>query len=231
MRHVINKIAVIFIVSLISLAASSASYALWYEELHLDVDAETGVLSWIFRLPVTVTDTICPPPYFPTDTPDLNCDPNIGFYNDDSPFYVDKNVACGFATLIDDHHIQLTINNAYPGYYNHIDFWVQNTGTIPLVIDSVTIWDAEGNEIITFYTIGIHEFDINGDGLNDMQIYWGHPFGEPAAQVHPPERRDISFGFCFLQPLPQNENIILDIGLLAVQYNEWEPPAIGPVYS
>jgi hypothetical protein len=50
MRHVINKIAVIFIVSLISLAASSASYALWYEELHLDVDAETGVLSWIFRL-------------------------------------------------------------------------------------------------------------------------------------------------------------------------------------
>jgi hypothetical protein len=228
MKHVINKVAVIFIVSLFALAGSSASYALWYDNLHLDVDAETGTLNWIFAYPITVSDTICPPPYYPTDTPDYLCDPNIGLYDIYSPYLGDKNIGCADATLIDDHHIQFNVNNAYPGYYNHIDFWIINTGTIPLVIDSVTIWDIYGNELITFCSIGVHEIDLNGDGLIDMHIYWGHPFGEPAAQVHEGERRDISFGFCFLQPLPQDENIVLDLGLLAVQYNEWEYPCVGP---
>jgi hypothetical protein len=228
MKHVINKIAVIFIVSLIALAGSSASYALWYDYLHLDVDVESGELSWMFQHPITVTDTICPPPYYPTTTPDYLCDPNIGLYDIYSPYIGDKNVGCASATLVDDHLIELFVNNAYPGYYNHMDFWIINTGTIALVIDSVTIWDIYGNELITFYSVGLHEIDLNGDGLFDMQIYWGHPFGEPAAQVHPGERRDISFGFCFLQPLPQNENIVLNLGLLAVQYNEWAAPGLGP---
>jgi hypothetical protein len=229
-KHYINKIAAIFIFTMISLAASSASYALWYENLHLDVDAETGYVEWIFGNLVTVTDTDCPPPYHPTMTPDYIADPNIGLYDVFSPYIGEKNVGCGMATLVDDHHIELIIYNAYPGYCNHIDFWILNTGTIPLVIDSVTIWDEYGNEIITFYSTGVHEFDINDDGFNDMQILWGHPFGEPGAQVHEWERRDISFGFCFLQPLPQDETIVLKLGLLAVQYNEWQSPAVGPVY-
>ena len=87
------------------------------------------------------------------------------------------------------------------------------------------IGEAQGLAIADY----VHEFDINDDGFNDMQILWGHPFGEPGAQVHEWERRDISFGFCFLQPLPQDETIVLKLGLLAVQYNEWESPCVGPV--
>ena len=227
MKHRINKLAAIFIVSVIGLAGASAGYALWYDELHLDIDVYTGSLSWIFEYPVTLADVFCPPDYYPTNFPDYLCDPNIGFYAPGSqPYIGDKNVGCGSAILVDDHHIQVTINNAYPGYYNHLDFWVECTGTIALVIDSLLIYDASGALIAVINSMGVTEFDITGDGYNDMQIKWGHPFGEPGAQLHPGDERDISFGFCFLQPLPQDATIVLYFSLLGIQYNEWVPPTI-----
>jgi len=108
MKHVINKVAAIFIISLIALAGSSASYALWYDNLHLDVDAETGYVEWIFWDFVQVFDDICPPPYYPPEIPDRLADPNVGLIT--QPYWSTKNVACGSATYIDDHHIQLIIS-------------------------------------------------------------------------------------------------------------------------
>ena len=36
------KVGLIFITTLFLLASTSVSYSLWYDELHLDIDVETG---------------------------------------------------------------------------------------------------------------------------------------------------------------------------------------------
>jgi len=222
------KIGIIFMISILALASISAGYALWFEDLTINGTVNTGTLEWKFKLPVTISDNSAPPPYYdptnPNFKPDYNCDPNLGLYGPgDQPFIGLKNVAWGTATKIDDHTLQMTINEVYPGYYNHLDFWVQCTGTVPLVIDRFIVTDIDGNELVVIRDTGIFEFDISGDGINDMQIDWGHPFGEPASQLHTGDKRDVSFGFCFLQPLPEDATIILYLSLIGVQYNEWQP--------
>ena len=44
----IVKTIVIFIASIIALAMSGATYALWYDDLYIDIYAETGDVEWEF---------------------------------------------------------------------------------------------------------------------------------------------------------------------------------------
>ena len=222
MKHNINKMAAIFIASIFALSGLGVAYAGWTDTLTITGDVTTGDVNWVVNLPITMSDTFAPPPIYPTPTPDLNCDPNLGFNGMGSqPFYVEKNVGWGESTLIDDHTISMIIYNAYPGYYNHIDFWVHYIGSIPGKIDSFVIRNEAGIVLETIRDLGIYEFDISGDGINDMQIKWGHPFGD---QLHYCNERDVSFGFCFLQPLPQDSVITLYLEYVVVQWNEYPLP-------
>ena len=228
MRKKINKIATVFIVSIFALSGLGTAYAMWSDTVTIHGTIETGTVEWEFAYPITVTDLFCPLPYYPTPTPDWNCDPDLGFNGPyPQPYLSDKNVGCGEAFLIDSHTIEFNIYNVYPGYYNHLDFWVHGLGTIPIKIDSVVFTDASGNQIGYLkgapgsVTLMIAELDLNGDTYPDAQVEWGDNWG---AQLHHCDKADISFGICFLQPLPQDEIITLYIHLRAVQWNEYTYP-------
>jgi hypothetical protein len=219
MRHVINKISVVFMASIFALSGLSVAYSAWTDTLYIQGTVTTGTLEWEFGpSPPTITDVYAPP----TPTPDWNCDPNLGFNGPyPQPYVVDKNIGWG-DTYIEDHDtIQLHIYSAYPGYYNHLDFWVHCLGTIPLKTDHAVVTNATGIVIATITGLGLYEFDISGDGVNDMQILWGDNFG---TQLHYCQSQDISFGFCFLQPLPLNSDITIYINLVCVQWNEYPLP-------
>jgi hypothetical protein len=219
MRKKSGKISALFIISIFALSLVSLAYAAWVDTIEINGEVTTGEVKWEFGpFPPGLTDVWGPPPIFPTNTPDWNCDPNLGFYGDPVVFLVDKNVGWGEVFIVDPDTIQLNIYNAYPGYYNHMDFWVHALGTIPIKINSVIITNETGVEIITIDDVGIYEFDISGDDVNDMQIVWGNEFGD---QLHHCDWRDRSFGFCFLQPLPQSSIIVIYISVIAVQWNEY----------
>lgn len=220
MKHKINKMAAIFIATIFALSGLGVACAAWTDTITIDGMVTTGVVEWEFGpSPPTVTDVYAPPPYYPTSYPDWNCDPNLGFNGPyPQPYVVDKNVGWGYTYIVDHDTIQLNIYNAYPGYYNHLDFWVHCLGTIPIKTDHAVVKNAAGAVLATISGIGIYEFDISGDGVNDMQILWGDNFGD---QLHYCQSMDISFGFCFLQPLPQSSTITIYIDLVCVQWNEY----------
>lgn len=221
MKHGINKIAVIFVASLFALTAAGVGYAAWTDTLYINGSVTTGTVEWEFGpMPPTVFDPYAPPPIYPTTTPDWNCDPNLGF-TPGHPHVVDKNVGSGSTSIVDHDTLQLTINNAYPGYYNHLDFWVHCISTIPIKSDHAVVRNAAGQVLATITGAGLYEFNIDGLGGNDMQIYWGDNFGD---QLHYCQSLDISFGFCFLQPLPQSSSITIYIDMVCVQWNEYPLP-------
>lgn len=217
MKHTINKIAVIFVAAIFALTGLSAAYAAWTDTIYINGTLTTGTLEAEFGImPPSIFDPFGPPPIYPTTTPDWNCDPNLGFNSPGHPHVVDKNVGRGETYIVDHDTLALNIYNAYPGYYNHLDFWVHCLGNIPLKTDHVVVRNAAGAVVATITDNTLYEFDISGDGINDMQIWWGDDFG---VQLHYCEQTDISFGFCFLQPLPQSSTITIYIDLVCVQWN------------
>lgn len=231
MKNVIDKLAVIFIVSLFALSGVTAGYAMWSQDLTIKGTVETGTLDWEFVPLLKVEDSSCPPSYYPTQTPDYNCDPNYGFYEPSDgegwgPQLSDKNVGCGTLNQVDAHTLAVVINNAYPGYWNGVQTHVHCSGSIPIKIQEVVFsWDAAGTDV--FLTINaLNEFDIfhinlDGDNNPEMELKWGDNFGK---QLHYCQTAEISFDFCFLQTLEQLQRYTFYITLTAVQWNEYVAP-------
>lgn len=234
-----GKIAIIFCATLLALMGIATGYAMWSQDLVVEGYVDSGTLDWKFVELLTVEDTSCGPPFVGLGvTPDYNCDPNHGFEEYEGGIvygwgptqdYLDpKDVACGSLTVTDDHTLTITINNAYPGYWNGVQTHVKCIGTIPIKIQAVYLcYDEEGTDIIA--TIGqanrgeIFDIDLDKDGNIDMEFLWGEDFGHQMEFFT--SKREISFEFCFLQPLPENmENLDLYVKLRACQWNEYFDP-------
>ena len=230
MKHRTDKIAAIFIATIFALSGLGVAYAAWTDTITIYGDITTGVVEWEFWAAPSVLDTCAPPPYYPPVEADWNCDPDYGFFDEfEQPtewYRTDKNVGWGYAEKIDPHTIKFELYNVYPGYYNHIDWWVHGLGTIPIKIESVTITDADNNQIGYLKEAPLSPasyiyLDIDNDGYNDTQIKWGNHWG---TQLEFCNTADMSFGICFLQPLDQNQDITIYISIQAVQWNEYIYP-------
>ena len=242
MKHRINKMAVIFIASIFVLSGLGVAYAAWTDTITIDGTVDTGDVNIEWYLPsgISCEDETCGPPYQgPGVTPDKNCDPNHGFYDpatglgrdptfDYPPSDPDpKDVACGSIVLIDPDTLELTINNAYPGYWNKVETHAIYKGSIPVRVKNLVISrDPEGTDIIKIIDAinwgQVHELDLDGDTNIDMELKWGHPFG---AQLHYWYEIEVSFNFCFLQPLPQSfqapDGLTIYFALTVIQWNEY----------
>jgi hypothetical protein len=219
-RSRIAKTMVIFIACIIALAMSGATYALWSEELHLDIDIQTGEVDWEFWHPSWyITPGV---PEFPLFIHgDTGIDPGWT-----------KDVGSNWANFFDADGdgdfdtMHLVFENVYPYYQDHFAFAVHCNGDIPIHIWKVEFTNLDGSIIYeTIYENGNIFLDIGGpdgddipDGEADIFIWWGDNFG---TQMHYCDSVDISFNVNILQPCPQGANLQFLINVVSCQYNEY----------
>ena len=205
----------------LALGGLGVGYALWSDTAFLDVSVQTGNVEWEYlrppaevggapRPPIVTQDDmgIDPPRHIPT----IPADPLAKNVAQTNWVYSDSDSDGDFDTLT------ITINNAYPGYTNHMAFWVHGKGSVPLHIEKVHFLV---NDVVveTKTAIGGISFDL-GDGAiagDDIYVYWGDNFG---AQLHACDFADMSFDITILQPAPQGATMSFQVQLEAVQYNE-----------
>lgn len=198
-----TSIPAFLVITVITLSIVGFSYAHWEKYMWMDVDVTTGTMCAEFVSPVTRTDHGL----------DWTCDE--GFEN---VRQINKDIGNSNGTLVDtdgdgyNDTIEILLNNTYPCYYEHISFWIHNCGTIPWKIHNVTF-----NDVAVLYAKGYLRLDLNGDGYDDVEIYWGNNFG---AQVDPCEKADLSFEIHVLQDAPPGTTMSLLIKITVINWNE-----------
>lgn len=212
MNPKIGKITALFTALMIALLFTGIGYAMWQKTLTITTTVNTGKLDWeIESGSVTIRDPKDPP------TIDSTCDVGITHIR-----LLDKNVGYGTYELKDTDgdgdydELEVTLGNVYPSYYNHIDFWLHNDGSIPLIVEKVII---QGQEY--WSNPGVLNLDLSGDGNPDIELRYGDSFG---TQLHYCESVNISFDVHVLQAAAQGQTLTFTISIVAVQYNEYNPP-------
>lgn len=210
------------VVLMLGLTAVGVSYAHWSESLMVEATIETDELDWEFEPgSVSVRD--------PCDTESL--DPIM---TEEGILTSTKNYACGEVILLDGPDsepegcpetdlslLDITLYNAYPGYYNHFDFYVHNNGTTPLIQDVVII--RVDDQIVYELDAGssgvFRPLDLDGDGCADIMLRWGNNIG---GQLDPCQSWNISFGLYVLQEAPECAELNFQVEMHAVNWNEYE---------
>ncbi len=220
-----KKYISIILVAMLTVAASITAIAMWQDVVKVNTYVETGELDWEFLNGTLAYKDACglQPGYGKYRGNDWN-----GFAGNGSAVQVDKDVGCTKAVFDDmdgdgDYEVlNVTLENVYPYYYTHIAFKVHNNGDIPIKIWRIIV--SNGTHEFTYYTSsdahGV-EYDLNGDGKNDIRMWWGDNFGE---QLHYCDSRDISFDLMVLQGASQNTTLVLTIYLEAIAWNEYYVP-------
>lgn len=215
-----KKIGLICLVLVLAMGMLGAAYASWSQTLVITEEVNTGDFCMEFGiLSPTVSDDDPPPPVFPTDYPDEN-----GATDFTSVWTTEKNVAWGEAAYdAGDNPTGLTVtfHDVYPWYYNHVDFWVHNCGTIPAHLDKILVLDAPGGTLLVEITYDgqIVTLDLDGNGTDDFQMLWGDNIGD---QFDPCIQKNFSFGILVLQdddPTWQDNTFTFYIELVFNQFN------------
>jgi len=218
-----KKIGLICLVLVLALGMLGVAYASWSQTLVITEEVNTGEFCMEFGLlPPTVKDTNAPPPVFPVADP-LDADEN-GATDFTSVWLTEKNVAWGeaaYAVGPNPTGLTVTFHDVYPWYYNHVDFWVHNCGTIPAHLNKILVLDAPGGALLAEITFDgqIVTLDLDGNGTDDFQMIWGNHFGfqfDPCIQINH------SFGILVLQdddPNWQNSTFTFYIEMVFDQFN------------
>ena len=203
------KIVALPMVLILGLLISGLAYAHWSDILWIEGSVATGDAEWEFLYnSISQKD--------PPGTNDWTCD--YGLIN---LRQLDKDIGsttCEFVDTDGDGDwdtLAVSLDTVYPCYYEHIAFYVQNIGTVPLVIQKVVL---DGQEYTApFYAT----LDLDGDGYDDIEIYYGNNFGQ---QMDPyptiPYKVDISFDIHVLQDAPEGTTLSFTIEIIAVNWNE-----------
>lgn len=208
-----KRVGLISLALVLALGGLGVGYAAWTDTLYVSGTVTAGEVDWEI-VPGTQTQK--------TDDPDWNCfwDLETGTRQ-----LVDKDVA---TTTVEievaphPHLMTVTLDNAYPYYYEHIAFVVHGLGSIPLRIWKVDFL-VDGTVVETLYANGYVYLDLDGDGEYDLEIYWGDGFGD---QLHECANHNISFELLVLQEAPQDEELTFTIELVGIQfdlYDEYTP--------
>ena len=224
MKHRINKMATVFIVSLFVLSGLGITYAAWTDTLTIDGTVDTGKLCLRWRQYATGE------PYITQqDTgADWHSDMAGGMNNvwQDPEMKDVGSTTFSWGDAGPAHKIlQMTVNNAYPCYYNHVSTWIVacEDSTIPLkiwkLIYTFTNMETMYQEVVEVTTHNqLVNFHGEDGGPAVFEIRWGNHFG---SQLHGGDRVDVSFEFHVLQPAEQNHQYTIDMEIVGIQWNEY----------
>jgi len=207
----VKKIGLILLTVVMAMGALGVGYALWWDDLFVDVYVDTGELDWEFYNHQFEAGY----PTLPTFTPDdQGIDPgwtkDVG-WTDHAWFDTDGD--------LDWDKLEVYVHNAYPGYYNHVSTWVHVNGSVPIIIVGAWVSFDGGAEV--FLPIGA--WTTSPDGA--YKVSFGNNYGY---QFHYCQSWDISFDFMLLQPALQEHQYSFSIRYVAVQYNEYVPGMYVP---
>ena len=206
-----KKITIIPLMVLIALATIGFTYALLSQTLTISGTATTGELEWEIVQGYTINL-------------DHGNDWNASYYPEATFIQLDKDVGCTNVTEIDSDGdgdldtLEVNMTNVYPWYGEHIAFRIHCTGTIPLKIWKV-VFKVDDTVITEIYERTTVLLDLNGDGKNDISIWWGNNFG---LQMEPCEHVDLSFDIIVLQDCPEGADLTFKVEFMAIQWNEYE---------
>lgn len=192
---------------ILSLFMAGLAYGLWSDTLLLSGTVATGEVEWEY------SSTSC----LDTTGFDFHC--RDGFVGTPDFWMGVKDVGSTTVAITDSHTVTVILTNVYPCYFTSVSVYAVNTGTIPLIIDSV---DINGVTLLRDYPTPVVGLDLGGDSRDDVEIWWGNGFG---VQLHTGDRSpEMSFWIHVLQDAPQGAALTFTISLTAVQYNEYVPP-------
>jgi len=223
-----RKIGILCLVVVLALGAMGVGYATWSQTLTITETVNTGefCIEYGMQTP-TVGDDVEPPGgvVFPTNDPDENATRDFTRVYFPTP---GKNVAWGTAVYTDydasgecPQGLMVTLHDVYPWYYNHVDFWTHNCGTIPANLNKILVLDAPGGNLLQEITYDgqIVTLDLDGNGTMDFQMIWGDNIGD---QFDPCIQKNFSFGILILQdedPDWQDNTFTFYIELVFDQFN------------
>jgi len=222
-----KKIGLLVLAFIIVLGSIGIGYAKWSDNVTIAGSITSGNLDWAF-----VNNS-----FSQKDAgPDWNC---FWFLEDGIRDLAPegKNVAStniSYSSVTNPDTMYVTVNNAYPYYYNHIGFSIKALGSVPLKIWKVEFYkDAEATPIKTLYndygtdpTDPDYPFiylDFNNNGVPDLELWWGDNFG---VQMHKNNMKDFSFEFLVLEDASQTSQLTFKMKCYAVQWNEYQE---GPI--
>jgi len=201
-----KKLMVIPMLLVFALVLTGFAYAHWEKIITINGTVNTGELDWEFT--------------FASCLDEIGNDWNIADgFAPATPWRVDKDVGSTSVEITDPHTVIVTLDNVYPSYFTTVSVYAHNTGTIPLIIDSVII---DGHVFRKTIPRAYVQLDLDGDGKYDIEIWWRNGLG---TQIHPCEDSDeMSFWIHILQDAPQGETLEFTIQIVAINWNEYVPP-------
>jgi len=239
----IAKIGTIFLVSIMALAAAGAGYAMWYQDLTIDVTVSTGEV----KVGIYDVSTLDEGPNFqnggdlipgadgigtadPNHTPGVNTEgKNVASHNsnNDGTTVCTKDIEGTTYTFVDG--ITEVVVNAYPWYMSGTEIWITNGGTIPVKIKEINFEFISGNIVLLDYMVfdawqikeyaaGSWQSIANGIGyesLEDRLLCY---------QIEPCHTISVYIEFYFIEDiqgvlLPQGQDLSFKLTVTAAQWN------------
>ncbi|RLE90237.1 MAG: hypothetical protein DRN04_15390 [Thermoprotei archaeon] len=160
----IGKSIIGVFIALVMLASMGIAFAMWSETLRINVTVDTGEVDVIWGK------------YWSNDTIEK---PEVSL--DVTKVYITEEAYDDEGDLI---KLNVTIDNAYPGYKVGIYGMVNNTGSIPVKLLSATL---KYNDVETSLTLCQWvDLDLDGDGDLDLNVHLElAEDGEDGTQIDP----------------------------------------------
>lgn len=183
-----KKLGIICLALVLALGTLGVGFALWSETLYIEGTVDTGEVAaeW--------TGCYC----F-----DQGLDPNPDGSNKG------KDVGSTVCEIEPEarHLLLITVENAYPCYWNDCQVEITNTGTVPIIFEDMVITP--------------HDFVLaSAYGANDGEVWIDLVNGVGEIQLEPEESTALSFKIHVEQCAEELATYTFTIEILWVQYNE-----------